>query len=259
MVDFVELAVRDVSESGVAIVRECVFRTEIEDLRSALQRETDVDLQTWGANPSYRDHWMVHNLMERDPCFMSALDNDRIHAVLDRVLSPWCILYAYTSSSLPPHGHNYSRRVHVDAQAEVEGYVTNIGVMIALDDFTEENGATRFLRGSHLSLKVPTEAEFLADAAAVYPRAGDAVIFNARTFHLGGINRTDRPRHAVTFNVCRHWMKQRFDFPRMLSDSQLQSASPRLRRFLGFSSRVPVGLGEYYVAPELRLFVGGQY
>mgnify|MGYP001617722254 CR=1 FL=1 len=42
-----------------------------------------------------------------------------------------------------------------------------VGVLLALDDFTDENGATYYLPGSHKSLEVPTEEEFFAKAAPV--------------------------------------------------------------------------------------------
>ena len=63
---------------------------------------------------------------------------------LAEVLSDTCILYAYTSSSMPPAGSNYSRRIHVDCPRLIPGYWTNAGVMVALDDFTDENGVTEF-------------------------------------------------------------------------------------------------------------------
>lgn len=255
----IDQLIRDVDEKGFTVIRQCFTEAIADDLKVALEREIFHDISKYGDLPFYKDHWMVHNLMLRDQAFMDILDNDKIHALLDRLLSPWCTVYAYTSSSLPPTGTNFSRRIHVDAQAEVVGYITNLGVLIALDDFTAENGATKFMPGSHMRLQAPTGEEFQSSAVQVFPKSGDAVVFNARTFHLGGYNRTARARHALTFNVCRHWMKQRFDFPAMLSSEQMERLSPRLQRFLGLRSRPPKSLEEYYVAPELRSYVGGQY
>jgi ectoine hydroxylase-related dioxygenase (phytanoyl-CoA dioxygenase family) len=169
-------------------------------------------------------------------------------------MSESAIVYAYTSSSLPANGSNFSRRIHVDAQSKSLDYITNLGVLVALDDFTAENGATYFLPGSHLSLDVPDEKHFFAHAVRAYPRAGEAVIFNARTYHYGGENTTGRARHAITLNVCRQWMKQRFDYPAMLTEAQLSELGPVGRRFVGMDSRIPRSLEEYYVPPEQRLF-----
>lgn len=249
----------EIRREGFAVVGPVISPETAVEMREALQQSVDEDLANWCNNPWYKDHWMVHNLMGRHPLFLEFLKNEVMHDYLSRLLSPACILYAYTSSSLPANGSNYSRRIHVDSQAETTDCITNVGVLVALDDFTDDNGATYYLPGSHLSLAVPSHDQFFADAVRVHPKAGEAVIFNARTFHYGGVNATDRPRHAITLNVCRHWMKQRFDYPRMMDADQLEALGEKGRRFIGMDSRIPSSLEEYYVAPEKRLFKAGQY
>ena len=243
-----------IHRDGFANVGPVIGAETVASMRVELQRAIDDDIGRWSSNPWYRDQWMVHNLMLRHPVFMEFLENTVMHEYLSRLLAPTCTLYAYTSSSLPANGSNYSRRIHVDAQAQCTDYITNVGVLVALDDFSTENGATYFLPGSHRSLKVPDEAHFFANAVRALPRAGEAMIFNARTFHYGGVNTTGRARHAITLNVCRNWMKQRFDYPRMLSPEHLASLGPVGRRFVGMDSRIPASLDEYYVPPEQRLF-----
>ena len=151
-----------------------------------------------------------------------------------------------------------SHRIHVDSPRFIPGYVTNAGVMLALDEYTPDNGATYYLPGSHLTDKVPTEAEFFAGAERTYPKAGDAVVFNARTWHMGGKNSTDKVRHAVTMNVCRSYMRQRFDYPRLVPSHIVEKLGDTGRRFLGFNVRMPASLEEYYVPEERRLYKGGQ-
>src|SRR5262249_61582824 len=132
---------------------------------------------------------------------------------------------------------NYSNRIHNDCPRLIPGYVTNVGVILALDDFTDENGATYFLPGSHTRADVPEEAEFFRGAERVHPRAGDAVFFNARTYHLGAKNLTDRTRHALTMNVCRSYMRQRFDYPRLVPAAVVAGLGGVSRRFPGFRVR----------------------
>lgn len=243
-----------IREEGFANIGPVIDAATVATMREQLERAIHEDIERWSSNPWYRDQWMVHNLMMRHPVFMGFLDNQLVHEYLSRLLPPSPILYAYTSSSLPANGSNYSRRIHVDAQAESVDCITNIGVLVALDDFTEENGATFFLPGSHLSLETPGEETFFSKAVRAFPRAGEAIVFNARTFHYGGLNTTSRARHAITLNACRNWMKQRFDYPRMLSTEQIESLGKVGRRFIGMDSRIPRSLEEYYVAPEQRLF-----
>lgn len=245
-------------QEGVALVPDVLPREAALAMRPLLQRLIDDDLARWQGHPGYVDHWMVHNLMVRGDPFLELLENPVLHAYLSELLTETCIVYAYTSSSMPPKGSNYSRRVHVDCPRVIPGYVTNVGITLALDDFTQENGATELLPNSQWRTDAPAEAEFENGAVRFMPKAGQAVIFNARTWHRGGMNRTSEPRHAVTLNVCRSYMKQRFDYPRLVPEKLVAQLGPVGRRFLGFDSRVPMSLEEYYVPEDRRLYKGGQ-
>jgi ectoine hydroxylase-related dioxygenase (phytanoyl-CoA dioxygenase family) len=204
------------------------------------------------------DDWMVFNAALRDERIADAVVHPNVLPHVEAILGPTCIMYACVSSSMPPHGPNFSVRLHVDSPRVIPGYPTNVGVMIALTDFTEENGATRFLPYSFERLDAPTPEEFDRDAEMVFPSAGSAVVFNGRTWHTGGANRTDRPRHAITTNYCRAYMRQHFDFPRMVSEEQAAKFSPTKRRVFGFDVRMPTSLDEYYVDEEDRLYKAGQ-
>lgn len=237
---------------GFVVVPDVLTSADIPALRSSLQECIDEDAARWGKG--YPDHWMVQNLMARRLLFARVLENSVMHAYLTEVLTATCIVYAYTSSSMPPWATNYSHRIHVDCPRLIPDYITNVGVILPLDDFTYENGATYFLPGSFTRAATPSHDEFMADAERVYPRAGDMVLFNARTFHLGGENRTPHPRHAVTVNVCRSFMRQRFDFPRLVPQEIVDALGATGRRFLGFHVRMPTSLEEYYVPEEQRLY-----
>lgn len=245
-------------EDGVVAVPGVLPRGEALAMRPALQRAIDEDIARWQGSPGYIDQWMVHNLMVRNDAFLHVLENPILHAYLSEILDDTCIIYAYTSSSMPPKGSNYSRRVHVDCPRVIPGYVTNVGVTLALDDFTPENGATEMLSGSQWRTDVVSEEEFEKNATRYLLKAGDAIIFNARTWHRGGVNMTDQPRHALTINVCRSYMKQRFDYPRLVSQSAVEKLGSIGRRFLGFDTRVPASLEEYYVPPDRRLYKANQ-
>jgi hypothetical protein len=53
---------------------------------------------------------------------------------------------------------------------------------------TRTSGWTYFQPNSAERLVATSVDEFLASAKRVFPEAGHAVIFNARTWHLGGVN-----------------------------------------------------------------------
>ncbi len=162
---------RKIRERGFAIVAGVLDPQAVSVMKQELQRTIDEDLAAWEGR-EYPDAWMVHNLMVRHAIFARFLENPVMHAYLSPLLGDTCILYAYTSSSMPPSGANFSHRVHVDSPRVIPGYWTNVGVMVALDDYTSENGATRFLPGSFERVEPPSVEEFLDAQRRDVPKGG---------------------------------------------------------------------------------------
>lgn len=78
-------------------------------------------------------------------------------------------------------------------------------IMVVLDDYTELNGATRIIPGSHKwgSDRIPEEEEAVS---AVCPR-GSIVYFLGTTWHSGGANRSSMPRYAATIQYCQPYIR----------------------------------------------------
>lgn len=167
-------------------------------------------------------------------------------------------MYAFTSSSCPPEGTNYGGRVHVDCPRWIENYNTNIGVIWALDDFTIENGGTRVLPASHHSEFIPTKEYFDKNAIQVECKKGSLIIFNARVVHSTGFNKTKNWRHALTMNACRSYMKQRMDWVRFIPENISDQLNQTARRIIGFDTRLPTNLEEFFVREEQRFYKPNQ-
>jgi ectoine hydroxylase-related dioxygenase (phytanoyl-CoA dioxygenase family) len=91
-----------------------------------------------------------------------------------------------------------------------------------LDDFTEYNGATRVIPGTHRSGKIPSET--LKDVKAPHPDqvltiapAGTVVVFNSHLWHGGTLNRTQNTRCALHSYFCRRYQPQQTNQSRYLS------------------------------------------
>ena len=242
-----------VERDGYAIVEgvlEPAFAARAKDeLASAIDREAEYHEGT-----DYSDYGMVLLCSLYGGAFVELLENEALLAGFESTLGPGCIVYAYTSSSMPPGKANFSRRIHVDSPRLIPGYVTNMGATILLDDFTEDNGATSFLPGSHTRADPPAPEEYEAGRRRVIAPAGSVFFFNARLWHSGESNFTDRWRHALTLNICRPFMKQRVDIPRAMAHMDLSGVSERALQKLGFRAQVPASYDEYYVPAAERKF-----
>lgn len=169
------------------------------------------------------------------------------------------ILNSYGALNNPPnradvykHGMNF----HRDVRTYGGEFRLMLNMLLMVDDFTEENGATKVVPGSHRIAERPDDAFLEANAVRATGKAGDIVLFDSNLWHSAAPNYTDKPRMAVTPTFSRPFMKQQMDYPRMLGDGA--PADERIRQLLGYNARVPANYDEWYQPPERRMYKPGQ-
>ena len=89
-------------------------------------------------------------------------------------------------------------------------------VFLPLCDLNESNGPTSFLPGSHqrwTSDALEAEADAPGSSTAGAPAildvdAGDAIVFDSRTQHAGGANRSQRARPILYLVFARPWFDE---------------------------------------------------
>ena len=242
---------------GYTVVPDVLGAGACRELKRLLQGV--IDAYVPGASErSALDRYLMHDLLCRHKEFAALLEDPLLQQLLAPFLGEHWIMYAFTSSSLPPGETNYGHRLHVDSPRFVPGYVTNMGVMWLLDEFREENGATEVLPGSHATDLEPTAEFFARHKVVVSAAKGSLVVFNARLFHRSGMNRTQSWRHALTMNSCRSFMKQRMDWVRFVPQEIAGGLNAQARRLLGYDTRLPASLDDLHLPEDRRLYKPGQ-
>jgi ectoine hydroxylase-related dioxygenase (phytanoyl-CoA dioxygenase family) len=153
---------------------------------------------------------------------------------------------------------SYAQRVHRDIRSFSGDMPLLLNTLVMLDDFTPENGATYMLSGSHKAAEKPSDEDFYAHAERAVGPAGSVLVFNSNVWHAGGNNTTERTRRSVTPMYCRPFIKQQFDYPRVLGYDAGPQLTPHTRQVIGFNARVPASLDEWYQPPERRMYRGDQ-
>ena len=129
--------------------------------------------------------------------------------IVERVLGRWCeTLQLNLTQAIEIHPGAPVQFPHRDqdmwrADKGTQEYMIN--VMWALDDFTEDNGATRLWPKSHLMAPDSMLPEGEA-VKAVMPR-GSAALFLGSTLHAGGANVSAGPRRGMIISYCQGWLK----------------------------------------------------
>ena len=243
----------EIYNQGYSLIENALSADYIVKAKIELEKAIEIE-NKYHRNNNHKDHGMVMLCSLYDKIFCSLFDNNLITDPFEHILGKGCIVYSYTSSSMPPKGTNYSNRIHVDCPRIIPNYLTNMGATILLDDFTEENGATWFMPGSQSMINAPDENLFYKNSKRLIAEAGNVFFFNSRLWHAGGVNKTNNWRHALTVNVVRPWMKQRINIPKAMSDLDLAGITDKCKQKLGFFSQVPENYEEYYAPFEKRKF-----
>lgn len=243
---------------GYAAIEGMLSKHECETLKNGMTNALANYKPRQQSARSFLDQYQIHDLFIQDQNFVRLLEDPRLDQALAPFLGEFWVMYAATSSSIPPNGKNYANRVHVDCPRFYPGYIFNMGVIWTLDEYTAENGALKILPGSQHVDIVPNEDFFEKNAHQVLCPQGTMIIFNAKTYHRTCPNNTDQWRHSMTLNACRSFMKQRMDWVRYLPTDITDQLNDQARRLIGFDTRLPTNLDEFFLPEEQRLYKANQ-
>jgi len=94
-----------------------------------------------------------------------------------------------------------AQELHVDFERDINGW-TMVGFIFMVDEFRSDNGATRFIPGSHNWSTVPDKLQ--DSSQPVYENqvlacgpAGSLIVFNGSVWHGHAANSSDTPRRSI--------------------------------------------------------------
>ncbi len=170
---------------------------------------------------------------------LSWLNREFSYMIRKEFKSPFIVnSFSYLNNTEP----NFYHEIHRDIRFFSGEVPLMFNLLIMLDDFTEENGATWLMPGSHLLSDKPTDEEFNKTAKQITGKAGDVVLWNSNLWHRAGINHTTNPRRAFAITLSKSCLKQLLDYPRALGNIHYPED---IRQLLGYHSRVPASLEEW--------------
>ena len=106
--------------------------------------------------------------------------------------------------------------------------------MWAVTDFTEENGATRIIPGSHLEDHSPNPLEHYDSIPAEMPK-GSVLLWVGSLWHGGGANRTSDRRVGITINYCAGFIRQQENQQLGIPVETVKRFPKRLQEMVGYS------------------------
>jgi len=178
-------------------------------------------------------------------------------AVCDEVLSPSCASYQLNLAHVLDRGPGAEAQLlHRDELVWVHFPKPHpelqVASMIALVDFTKENGATMIVPGSHR-----WEAERTAEEdeiAVAEMSAGSAAIYLGSTLHGGGANQSaDQWRRGMHLSYVLGWLRTEENHYLATPPEVARSLPPEAQELLGYAAHDALAVaGGYLGALDLR-------
>jgi ectoine hydroxylase-related dioxygenase (phytanoyl-CoA dioxygenase family) len=199
-----------------------------------------------------------------DEWFMRFLELPELLAIVDATVSPTAVLHLQNGFVLPPTPASngttavFQQRFHRDFPRHLEGYLGSINTLIAIDEFTAENGGTLVVPATHQRPEQPPEAYLEAMAQPVECPPGAVIVFDSTLWHAAGRNASTKDRLGINQQFTRSFLKQQIDYVRALGDDVVERQPARTQQLLGWHTRVVTVLDEYYRPAEERLYRSGQ-
>ena len=188
----------ELHEKGFVVLQNTVDPQKLPHLVAAY------DAAVVAANPHDvgigRSDTRVHDFVNRGPHFDDFYIQPQLLAASCAAIGQPFKLSSMHSRTVRPGAK--AQALHVDFPRDAAGWPM-VGFIIMMDEFRNENGATRFVPGSHCWPQVPddvTAAKPTEDCdgqvLACGP-AGSVIIYNGSIWHGYSANQTDQPRRSI--------------------------------------------------------------
>lgn len=176
-------------------------------------------------------------LVARSPTSRDLIMNPSVLDLAKRVLSHATVFQLHCTQIIEVGPGAAPQMIHRDQWAFdmfpfPQGTDTTFATMWALDDFTEENGATRVIPGSH---KMADKQEFkLEDTEPAEMEAGSVLLYTGSLYHGAGRNQSDAVRTGLIVHYSLGWLRQEENQYLGVPEEVLQTLPEDLLRLMGY-------------------------
>lgn len=250
---------KKMKQDGWIVFDSVLDRTWVDRLNADMQKAYTVcrEIQIKNGIAANTD-FTVHHVVELGQSFWDFLEELPLAKFMEAYFGGKFILNSFGGAINSAHSRSYAHNIHRDIRSFSGELPLLLNTLVMLDDFTPDNGATHLMTGSHRMAEKPGEKEFFAEAERALGKAGSILLFDSNLWHAGGDNQTDHARRSLTPMYCRPFVKPQYDYPRRFGYERAATLSEDMKQILGYNSRVPATLDEWYQPPDKRMYLPGQ-
>ena len=182
----------------------------------------------------------LYSMMAETDIANPMVEHPLILGLLDRIFEPNYLLSQLQVINI--HPGEASQPLHYD-----DGFypwprprrALGAATIIAVDDFTENNGATVLIPRSHdWDDRMPSKDDKERLIKAVMPK-GSVLFFLGTLWHGGGANQSEAARMCLTAQYCAPFCRTQENFSLSVPKAQVKTFSENIQRLLGYSIHPP--------------------
>jgi ectoine hydroxylase-related dioxygenase (phytanoyl-CoA dioxygenase family) len=227
---------RRIAEDGYTILPDAIEADLVDEIDEALLR-LEHDLGVVPADNLFEGlhTTRIYNLLVHGPTFEKIPVHPNVLPVVEGVLDPGALISSLSSIAIGPGERQ--QPIHADDQMiplTLPHVPIICNTMWAITDFTEENGATRLIPGSHLRSEAPNPLEFYDTIAAEMPK-GSVLVWVGSLWHGGGANLTSTRRVGIAMNYCAGFLRQQENQQLGIPPELVRTFPRRLQELIGYS------------------------
>ncbi|HIG42612.1 MAG TPA: phytanoyl-CoA dioxygenase family protein [Gammaproteobacteria bacterium] len=244
--------IEGIKTNGYSIIHDALSPLQVVDVKKALDPWLQKKLMGRNDFEGFESE-RVYALLAKSPIFSLLVEHPLVLAIVDHFLAPNYLLASNLAINV--HPGETPQAFHADhtqipncPRTEING----ISSIWAFDDFSEENGATEIIPGSHL-LSEHAAANEDTFETVIMP-AGSVIVFHGALIHRGGANNSEGTRLAITPQYCQPWLRQLENMVLAVPPDVASHLSPKVQALLGYSIRDPGFVGHVNGLHPKRLF-----
>jgi len=234
MVDDIDGHLARIETDGYTILENAIGRSVID----LLLADVDRIVESSGISPSDNSFegsstTRVYNLLAHGGPWLDVPVHPKVLPIAEAVLGGQILVSSLSSIAIGPG--ETPQPIHADDQVMpiARPHVPVVcNSMWALTDFTEANGATRIVPGSHRFDHNPEYGSYPESIPAEMV-AGSILVWNGSLWHGGGANATDQTRVGIAMNYCAGWIRQQENQQLGIPFDVMAGFSPQLRDLCG--------------------------
>jgi ectoine hydroxylase-related dioxygenase (phytanoyl-CoA dioxygenase family) len=232
----VDDAVAALDQQGYFVVEGLLSAKQIERARRELEPQLVVTPEGRNSFEGYRTR-RVYALFGKVRAFDEPATSPLVLGVLDRVLGHYQFSAPVGIEIGPGEVAQVLHRDDSVYPLPRPHPTVVVNTIWALDDFTEANGATRLLPGSHRDPGDRPPADQQPVMAAM--PSGSMMMYVGSLWHGGGANTTDRPRLGVIVEYVVSWLRPQETHLLAVPADVVRSLPGRLQELLGYNIYPP--------------------